>query len=652
MGFRKTIACMLMQPEDVVQQRIIEGLQVQCECYDYNIAVFASLVQKGLYYADYLYAEKNIFNLPDFTKFDAVVIASTSISYNNDYSDITRFAKTIREQADIPVISLDYEADGCYSLITDDTDGFYNITKHLIEVHGFRSIYMLTGFEDNAIAQARTDGYIKALKEHDIPVTEDNIFYGDFWYTSGEALADKIASGAVPMPEAVVCAGDHPAIGLTNQLIKHGIRVPEQIVVTGYDCTPESVMNSTSITSYIPPTSRMAAEAVNVIRQLIEPELPICTTDISDNAHLVIGESCGCHVNSAVHKKLLKSALYKTNRNFNDDTIQNVNELSTLHENFMLENIAKAETPIECIKLIHMNSYLIEPYDHFYLCLRPDWLDTDTSLRTGYPDIMRCVTHSAPVKHQELYNIQVHCRNDDRDNFDTSIMLPAMWEDSDKPSIFYFVPCHFSDNTLGYAVYNCALERRSQLTITFQMWMRNVNTALEMVRTRNKLISSYLVDSMTKLNNRRGMIMRVNELLSVREEGDKLLCLVIDMDGLKHINDTYGHNEGDSAIITVASVIRFITDQGESSCRAGGDEFYILGVGRYTDEIAENKMQQFYSMLESQNRQTTKPYHVTASIGYSLFNLDKGEVNISEAIAAADSRMYISKSRKKQMEAK
>ncbi len=643
---RKTIACLMMNPEGVVQQRILKGLQIQCECYDYNIAVFSPLVQKGLYYKDYLSAEKNIFNLPDFSRFDAVVIAATSVSYNNDYSDIKRFSDRIREQADIPVISLDYEQDSCYSAITDDTIGFYNITKHLIEEHGFSKIYMLTGFEGNAISQSRTDGYIRAMEEHNIPVESDYIICGDFWYTSGESLADRIADGAVPMPEAVVCAGDHPAIGLTNRLINHGIMVPEQVVVTGYDSTSESVINTTSITTYLPPTSRMAAEAVNMIRSIIDPDLPICTTDISDNSGIIIGESCGCRINSSVQKSILKSSLYNTNRNFNDEAIQNVNELSTLHENFMLENISKAETPIECIKLIHMNTYLIEPYDHFYLCLRPDWLDTDVALKEGYPKQMRCVTHSAPIKAQEMYNIGVHCRNDDRDNFDTSIMLPAMREQTEKPSIFFFVPCHFSDNTLGYAVYNCALERRAQLTITFQMWMRNVNTALEMVRTRNKLISSSLIDSMTKLNNRRGMTMRINDLISVREPGDKLLSIVIDMDGLKNINDTYGHNEGDNAIITVASVVRLITGKGESSCRAGGDEFYILGVGKFTEEYAADKVKQFYTMLENQDRQSTKPYHVTASVGYKILDITDN-MNISEAIAEADSKMYISKSQRK-----
>ncbi len=652
MNTRKTIACIMMYPEGIVQQRILEGLQIQCECYNYNLAVFSPLVECGLYYTDYLLAERNILNLPDYSKFDAVLIAATSIAYDNDYSDLQVFSERVHAKADIPVISMDYEHKNCYSIITDDTVGFYNITKHLIEEHSCKRIYMLTGFKNNAIAIARKSGFLKAMKEFNIPVTDDNIFYGDFWYTSGEELAEKIADGTVPMPDAVVCAGDHPAIGLANRLIQHGIKVPEQVIVTGYDSTPESVINDISITSYIPPTSRMAAEAVNMVRTLIEPDLPVCDTAISDKSSLIIGESCGCRVNSSIQKKLLGSSLYRSNRNYGDTSIQNINNLSTLLENYMLENLTKIETPIECLKLIYTYTYLIEPYDNFYLCLKPDWLDTDVMLEKGYPDTMRCVIHSVPAKALEEININTHCRDDERDNFDTSLMLPAMWEHTEKPSVFFFVPSHFSDNTLGYAVYSCALEGRPQLTIAFQMWMRNVNTALEMVRTRNKLIGSSLIDSMTKLNNRRGMTMKINDLLSVREENVKLLAMVIDMDGLKKINDTYGHNEGDNAIVTIATVVRFITEKGESSCRAGGDEFYILGVGNYTDEMVESKINQFYSMLENQNRQNSRPYAVTASIGYSITDIVDNDINMTEAIAAADSKMYVSKSQRKQQQNK
>ncbi len=644
MSARKTIACVMICPYEIYPQRILDGLQLQCEAYGYNIAVFTPLVSASLYYKEYLDAEKNIFNLPDFKKFDAVIIASVPMLVGSDDSLPRDIVKKIKEQTDVPVFSLDYELEGCYSVFTDDTAAFHTITDHIIEEHGCSKIYMLAGFEDSEISHKRIKGFEESMKAHGLS-TDNSIFWGDFWYTSGEQLADRIASGEVEKPEAIVCAGDHPAVGLVSRLERHGIKAPEDIIVTGYDATPEAVINDISVTSYISDVSFMAVEVVNRIRAILEPDKAIIENDCDFRSGLMIGESCGCAMDYLLHKKIMRSASYNHHRNYGDSSVRNIDNLSTTIENYMLESLSRAETPLECLKLIYEYTYLIEPYDDFYLCLKTGWLDTEVTLTEGYPDTMRCVLHSKPPEYGFSENL-IHCRNEDRDNFSTALMLPALWEEKGEPYIYYFVPCHFSENTLGYAVYGCKMNKRAKLTITFQIWLRNVNTALEMVRTRNKLIGSSLIDSMTKLHNRRGMTMRINDLLSLREKGDKLLSVVIDMDGLKRINDTYGHNEGDEAIITVASVVRFITGYGESSCRAGGDEFYILGVGKYTDEQVEERIKRFYTMLDEQNRQSIKPYTVTASIGYNICDITDG-INISEAIAAADTKMYISKSERK-----
>ncbi len=643
---RKTIACISIRPEEVYQQRVMEGLQAQCEKYGYNLAVFSPLVDITHYFKDYLSGELNILNLPDFSKFDAVIIVSIPFLASGDDVFIKKFLDKIKSTADIPVISLDYSVEGCIPVYTDDINAFYLITKHLLEVHSCKKVYMLTGHKENEVSERRIAGYRKAMEENGIALNDDYIFYGDFWYTSGEAFAEKLLSGEITMPEAVVCAGDHMAIGLVNILEKAGIKVPEQIMVTGYEATYEAITNCTGITSYISDVNNMAANAIDKIKELIEPERPLIPHSFKNNTGLFIGESCGCKVNSKLQKQYLQSALYRTNRNYSDKGISNNEDISNLLESYMLETLTKSESPLECLKLIYASTYLIMPYDHFYLCLRPDWLDTETNCNDGYPETMRCVMHAAPETSENNVENIIHCRNADRDNFDTSLMLPDLWLDYDKPQVFYFSPCHFSDNTLGYSVLQCELKNNQKITCVFHNWLRNVNNALEMIRARNKLISYSLIDSMTKLCNRRGMTIRINDLLSIAEPDDKALAMVIDMDGLKPINDTHGHNEGDYAIMTVASVVRCITEGCEVSSRAGGDEFYILGVGKYTEESIRKRVDHFYSILAEQNKCSLKPYEITASVGWSIKPVNEFK-DISEIIADADSKMYSSKIERK-----
>lgn len=648
MNKRKIIGCISIRPEEVYQQRVIDGLQAQCERYGYNLAVFSPLVCISHYFTDYLKGELNILNLPDYDSFDAIVIVSIPFVSMGDDSRLINIYNNIKSKTSKPIISLDYPIEGCESVYTDDINAFYKITKHIIDEHNCEKIYFLTGQKGYDVSERRIKGYANALEDCGRTLNNEYIFYGDFWYTSGEAFAAKILSGEIEMPEAVICAGDHMAIGIVNALEKAGIKVPEQIIVTGYEATPEAVVNRTGITSYIPDVCRMAGEAVNKIRTIIEPGEPVLEAEYKTATGIFISESCGCKADSALQKKYLQSALYRTNRNYGDDKISNNEDISNLMESYMLENLTKSESPLECLKLIYSSTYLIQPYSHFYLCLRPDWLDTETNLSEGYPETMRCVMHAAPMDSSDYKDDAIHCRNDSRDNFDTKLMLPNLWRECSRPSIFYFAPAHFSDNTFGYSVLQCYLSERTKLTAVFHNWMRNINNALEMIRARNKLISYSLVDSMTKLCNRRGMKIRINDLLRIAEPDDKVLAMVIDMDGLKRINDTYGHNEGDYAITTIASVVRCIIEGGEVASRAGGDEFYILGVGKYTDEMAKAKINRFYSILAEQNNYALKPFEITGSVGYAMKPVCEVD-DITQLIAIADSSMYTSKlARKKQ----
>ena len=72
--------------------------------------------------------------------------------------------------------------------------------------------------------------------------------------------------------------------------------------------------------------------------------------------------------------------------------------------------------------------------------------------------------------------------------------------------------------------------------------MRNVNNCLEMLRIREEIIKFSERDAMTGLYNRRGMDVNICELLNSANAGDSVIVFVIDMDGRKHISDTYGHS--------------------------------------------------------------------------------------------------------------
>ena len=133
--------------------------------------------------------------------------------------------KLLEEKCKKPVITLDVPM-GDYDLVcVDDKSAFFQITSHVLDFHNRRNIYFLSGPEKFNISEIRIAGFIEKMKSEGIEVPEDHIFYGDFWYTSGGSLAQRIISEEIPMPEAVICANDQMAIGLQRALTESGIKI-------------------------------------------------------------------------------------------------------------------------------------------------------------------------------------------------------------------------------------------------------------------------------------------------------------------------------------------------------------------------------------------------------------------------------------------
>ena len=191
------------------------------------------------------------------------------------------------------------------------------------------------------------------------------------------------------------------------------------------------------------------------------------------------------------------------------------------------------------------------------------------------------------------------------------------------------------------------MKNNANVNLVYRNWLRFVNISLEMVQAKNKLMMMSLRDEMTGAYNRRGMRIKADELIAGAAEGDNFYVYVIDMDGLKYINDTFGHNDGDLGIKTVYSAAESILYPDEVCVRAGGDEFYIFGVGKCLDDELDKRSEAFAEKLNELNNRLDKPYIVSASIGYAYD--DVKNLVIDNVINTADERMYRHKlERKKQ----
>lgn len=169
-----------------------------------------------------------------------------------------------------------------------------------------------------------------------------------------------------------------------------------------------------------------------------------------------------------------------------------------------------------------------------------------------------------------------------------------------------------------------------------------------LMKVQNQLERTSLTDELTGLYNRRGFLTLVEQQLRLERHVSTargLTLMFADMDGLKKINDTYGHEAGSEALQTLARVVKSVVRSGDIVARFGGDEFVILSIGA-NDENTEMMADRIQRSLDEYNSRSEKPYEVACSIGVIPVQLDGGQT-LDEIIAQADEAMYAEKQRRK-----
>ncbi len=170
----------------------------------------------------------------------------------------------------------------------------------------------------------------------------------------------------------------------------------------------------------------------------------------------------------------------------------------------------------------------------------------------------------------------------------------------------------------------------------------------ELMAAQSELKNLSLTDELTGLLNRRGFLTHAEQQLRLeRHSGTArgLALMFADMDGLKKINDTLGHEAGSDAIQTLASIVKSVVRSGDLVARWGGDEFVILTVGAVGENV-HLMSERIEAYLEEYNSKSDKPYKIECSIGVTSVVLE-GDRTFEDIIAEADEAMYEEKKKRK-----
>ena len=165
---------------------------------------------------------------------------------------------------------------------------------------------------------------------------------------------------------------------------------------------------------------------------------------------------------------------------------------------------------------------------------------------------------------------------------------------------------------------------------------------LFMKRARRELEFFSQYDPMTKTFNRRAGMQKIRDLMDPRERRcNQITLMFVDINDLKSVNDTLGHDFGDELITTVADTLKDSIRNEDFVIRMGGDEFLIC-LSNTDAEQAENAWHRIVQKFDEENKSELRPYQI--SVSHGIASMDKnGETPLDELIARADEAMYAEK---------
>lgn len=562
---RKKICVLLAQPEENMQKRFMNAFIEEAHAHDYDVCCFA-MYQKYQETELRNIGDSNIFSLVRFDRFDGVILLGETLLTPGL---IEKLYERIRREYHGPVIVVDKETDLFDYVLMDHYTPIVELMNHFIVDHEYTDIAFLGGKEGHPHSIQRLNGYLDAMKAHNLPIRQDRIWHGNFWFDSGKEFGHYLLQHPEDLPQAVMCANDYMAIGLATVLTENGYKIPEYISIAGYDSNEEGRNAPTPLTSADIPAAQCGRVTFYKLHSTITGE---AMPELDLHANLLIGGSCGCKKYTPSYTKTNR-AEWKTDHS----------EKSYYSDfNHITEDLLCQTDYEKFFEKLAVYSYQIRPFRHFWMCLNDGFLEPirfigDQARRYGYADKMHMVIDCGP----ELPDQDAGSVNLSR-TFSSEQMLPDLNVEHDHPMTYVFVPMFFEDRCFGYAVLNPQDDLISY-NETFRAWMRSVNQGIEAFY-RQRMLSDLIEqikadqirDKQTGLYNYRGFHERLKDLAARHiETGRSLAVIALDLDNLKGINETFNRSSGDAAIMALASFVSRNLQDHEIGGRLSNDEFLI-----------------------------------------------------------------------------
>jgi len=230
--------------------------------------------------------------------------------------------------------------------------------------------------------------------------------------------------------------------------------------------------------------------------------------------------------------------------------------------------------------------------------------------------------------------------------FATSDIIPEELRKGD-PANWIMMPVFFKSEHFGFIVFE---HEPGNPPFMYEELRSHIGSAIKSASMMDELKIQSMVDELTGVQNRRGFMSRGRKLLdAARSAGKGTLVFYADLDKLKTINDTFGHEEGDAAIAAAADILKHTFRRNDVIGRIGGDEFCVILAVDNATEPGEAIQQRLRAHMRATNERMGKPYEISLSVGMSRFEPDHNK-SLDAILKEADERLLEKKRARKNAE--
>jgi LacI family transcriptional regulator len=194
----------------------------------------------------------------------------------------------------VPVVTLANVATPTTTNVhSDNSSGMRELARHLLANHGYRTIAYVAGLADSPDSLARGETIAAEVKAAGATLLTGPQWQGNYYASGGARVIDRLISTGTALPRAIACANDQTALGVMYALGLHGIDVPGDVAVTGFDDILMARHLRPQLTTVRQPIQDIGATAFDALHTMISTGTAP-QRDIVLPTQLIVRESCGC----------------------------------------------------------------------------------------------------------------------------------------------------------------------------------------------------------------------------------------------------------------------------------------------------------------------------------------------------------------------